>query len=79
MNNPITIGVTLVFVLLGMITFAWPLWGVHQLLVREKTRVQGERARRMETACADLRGTEFVAQQIGEAQWTRSTRQWRVW
>lgn len=54
MNNPVTVGVTLLFVLLGVITFAWPLWGVHQLLVKEKTRVQGEMARRMETSCADL-------------------------
>jgi hypothetical protein len=54
MNNLVTIGVTLLFVLLGVITFAWPLWGVHQVLVKEKTRVQGEMSRRMETACADL-------------------------
>ena len=38
-----------------MAVFAWPLWGVHRLLVEEKARLLTDCARRMKAAVAELR------------------------
>ena len=46
----------IVFGTIAAATFAWPLLGVHRLLVAEKERRLDENTRRLETGIADLHG-----------------------
>jgi hypothetical protein len=45
---------TVVYTMVGIILFVWPLLGVHKLLEKEKHRLQTEAARHMKNASADL-------------------------
>ena len=45
---------TVVYTIIGISLFVWPLLGVHRLLEKEKHRLQIEAARRMKSASADL-------------------------
>ncbi len=48
------IGIYLVITALAVATFAWPLLGIHRLLVKEKERLLEESSRRLEATIADL-------------------------
>jgi hypothetical protein len=43
-----------IFTLVAVVTFVLPLWGAHRLLQREKERLQGEAADRLQGLLADL-------------------------
>jgi hypothetical protein len=52
--DPMSIGIAVVITVLGLATFAWPLLGIHRLLVKEKERLLEEGSRRLEATIADL-------------------------
>lgn len=54
-DNPLNLGLTFFFAILAAVVFAWPLWGVHRLLVDEKTRLLADCSRRMKLAVDRLR------------------------
>jgi hypothetical protein len=46
----------ILFAMIAAVTFAWPLVGVHRLLVSEKDHLLDENTRRLEAGIADLHG-----------------------
>ncbi len=71
-----------VFALLAVIIFAWPLLGVHRLLVSEKERLLEENTRRLEAGIADLharmdrrnlKGMDDLNKALGSLDLERST------
>lgn len=55
LDNLVNTVLTVFFALLTAVVFAWPLWGVHQLLAKEKARLLTDCSRRMKVAIAELR------------------------
>jgi len=55
LSNPVNIVLTVFFVVLTAVVFAWPLWGVHRLLAEEKARLLADGSRRMKASVAELR------------------------
>ena len=53
-NSPADIFETVFIGIIIIATFIWPLWGAHNLLEREKQRLQDEVARRIEDTIAAL-------------------------
>jgi hypothetical protein len=51
---PLYLTAALILVVLAVGTFVWPLWGVHRLLVAEKTRWQVALAQRLPATILDL-------------------------
>jgi hypothetical protein len=56
LSDPIAIRVALPFTILAVVTFVWPLLGVHRLLVEEKERLLGEGSLRLEASIVELQG-----------------------
>ncbi len=54
LSQPGSFGLTLILVLLALVTFFWPLMGVHRVLQTEKVRFLGEAARRFTTTITKL-------------------------
>ena len=54
LSDPIAIGIAFLITVLALAAFAWPLLGVHRLLVEEKERLLGEISLRSETAMVEL-------------------------
>jgi hypothetical protein len=52
--SPADLAETIVMGIIIVVTFIWPLWGAHNLLGREKQRLQDEVARRIEATIAAL-------------------------
>jgi len=55
LSNIVNVVLTALFALLAAVVFAWPLWGVHRLLLEEKARLLTDCARRMKATVAELR------------------------
>jgi hypothetical protein len=53
-RHPGTIINSTIFTVMAVVTFVLPLWGAHRLLQREKERLQGESADRLQGLLADL-------------------------
>jgi hypothetical protein len=54
LGEPVAIAIVLPITLLALVTFLWPLLGIHSLLVEEKGRLMDECSIRLEAAMADL-------------------------
>jgi len=54
LSDPTAFGVALPFTILALVTFVWPLLGVHRLLVEEKERLLGEGSLRLEASIVEL-------------------------
>lgn len=54
LSDSIALGVALPITALALVTFVWPLLGVHRLLVEEKERMLAEASSRFEAATAEL-------------------------
>ncbi len=54
MSNPFQIGFSLVLTAIAAATFAWPLWGAHRRLVKEKEARLAEASSRFEAATLEL-------------------------
>jgi hypothetical protein len=54
LSDPVSIGITLLITVLAAATFAWPLLGVHRLLVEEKCRLLDQSAQRFEVTSTEL-------------------------
>ena len=54
LSSPINGVLAIVFVLIVLGTFVWPLWGAHRLLQEVKTRRKSEIARRMEAVTDEV-------------------------
>jgi len=52
--DPRSVGVVFLVTVLAAVTFAWPLLGIHRLLVKEKERLLEESSRRLEATIVDL-------------------------
>jgi hypothetical protein len=52
--DPRSVGVIFLITVLGVVTFAWPLLGIHRLLVKEKEKLLEESSRRLEATIVDL-------------------------
>jgi hypothetical protein len=52
--NAIQTGITVVFAAIAVSTFAWPLWGAHRRLVKEKEARLSESSSRFEAATREL-------------------------
>jgi hypothetical protein len=50
----VTLAIVLPITVLALITFVWPLFGIHRLLVQEKGRLIDECSIRLEATLADL-------------------------
>ena len=55
LSNIVSVVLTALFALLAAVVFAWPLWGVHRLLLEEKARLLTDCARRMKATFAEFR------------------------
>jgi hypothetical protein len=55
LSNIVSVVLTALFALLAAAVFAWPLWGVHRLLLEEKARLLTDCARRMKATFAEFR------------------------
>lgn len=51
--KPIGLTVVIFSFVLAVITFAWPLWGVHRVMVEEKSRLESECSARYESLLGD--------------------------
>lgn len=65
-TRPVSLIVTLLFVIIAMLVFALPLWSAHQLLVAEKGRLQGEATLRVEKAVQALH-SHIDGDKLGDA------------
>ena len=65
-SQPVSLAVTLLFVLIAMVVFALPLWSAHELLVAEKGRLQAEAALRVEKAVQGLH-SRIDKDELGDA------------
>ena len=54
LDQPGSLGLAVFFAGIAVITFAWPLWGIHRRLVQEKRRLLGESSARFEATVAQL-------------------------
>jgi hypothetical protein len=52
--DPRAVGVVFLITVLAVVTFAWPLLGIHRLLVKEKERLLEEGSRRLEATIVEL-------------------------
>src|SRR5206468_1889444 len=54
LDNPALVAGMLGPVIVAAVTFIWPLWGIHRLLVEEKDKILSGASRRMEATISDL-------------------------
>jgi hypothetical protein len=54
LTDPLTMGTTAVIVGIGLMAFVWPLWGVHRILVDQKTRAVDAATQRLATTLVEL-------------------------
>src|SRR3970040_856199 len=54
MGEPVSRALAILFAGIAVITFTWPLWGIHRRLVEEKKRLMQESSSRFESAVAQL-------------------------
>jgi len=53
-NEPASLGLAAFFSGIAILTFTWPLWGIHRRLVEEKTRLLQESSARFEAVVSQL-------------------------
>lgn len=53
--NAVNVGASALFAVLAVVAFAWPLWGIHRLLIEEKAGLLTDCFRRMKAAAGQLR------------------------
>ncbi|MHA2301639.1 MAG: hypothetical protein ACXACD_11860 [Candidatus Thorarchaeota archaeon] len=56
MSTSVGIGMTIFYAVMSIVTFAWPLLGIHGRLVQEKQRLLRESSQRLEAMIAELHG-----------------------
>ena len=54
LERPETAAILAAFVVLAVVTFVWPLLGIHRLLVEEKQRLKAEAGQRVESTIREL-------------------------
>lgn len=52
--DPLTLGTTAAVVGMGLVAFVWPLWGVHRILVEQKTRAVDAATQHLTATLAEL-------------------------